>query len=175
MEGQGRADHRQPQRLCPGRPPVPPARQAPGASSRGSPRSGAGQDRPISATLAEVGASARRCAMPGLSGRPPQVDQDLVRADVGHSSIRSASATSPALISASVNCEPRGANLGANLARRPSQASQLGTSGFLRLSAGSSATGWCEPQVRRGATPGSHPSQHRKPGIPRLMADSVRL
>jgi hypothetical protein len=67
-----------------------------------------------------------------------------VRRSIGHSSIRSASATSPALCDASVKGEPRGANLGVNLARRALQASQLRTSGFLRLSAGPGATGWCE-------------------------------
>jgi hypothetical protein len=54
------------------------------------------------------------------------------------------------------------------------RASQPRTSGFLRLSAGSSATGWCEPRVRRGATPGSHPSQPKKPRIPWLSANPVR-
>jgi len=93
---------------------------------------------------------------------------------IGQSSIRSASATSPAPCGASVNCEPRGANLGANLVRRPSQASQLRTSVILRLSAGSSATGRCEPRVRRGATPGSHPSHPETQEILRLTAVSVR-
>jgi hypothetical protein len=60
--------------------------------------------------------------------------------------------------------EPRGANL----VRRPSQASQLRTSGILLLSAGFSATGWCEPRARRQVRTRRSPKPKELCGLRRI-------
>jgi hypothetical protein len=56
--------------------------------------------------------------------------------------------------------------LGCQLVRRPSQASQLRTSGFLPLSTGSSATGWCDPRVRRQVRTRRRPQTQAFCGFP---------
>ena len=77
-----------------------------------------------------------------------------------------------------LRCVGQRANLwcdgGANLVRRPSQASQLRTSGLLRLSAAIKCDGWCEPRVRRVRRL-VRTRRSQRPGIPRLSADRANL
>ena len=75
------------------------------------------------------------------------------RRSIGHSSIRSASATSPVALGCVGQVRTSWCELGCEPDAMPVAGVAARSLVFLRLSAGSSATGWCEPRVRRGATP----------------------